>query len=91
MDNIKRTITTATGKQYAITAAAVGSIDSALRIWIISSTFSEIIDVFTDEKETCLLIDTNDGIERKYTGYTDFRGIAIERTGEIMVTLARGD
>ena len=86
-----RMIRTATGKEYNITAAAIGSIDGSLRVWIVNSNIAVIIPVFTDAKETCVLTDINDGSEKKYTGYTDFRGIAIERTGEIMVTLARGD
>lgn len=86
-----RIIRTATGKEYNITAAAVGSIDWCLRVWIINSNISEVISVFTDAKETRLLVDVNDGIEKEYVDYTDFRGIEISRTGEIMVTLARGD
>lgn len=83
------TIKTATGKEYSITAAAVGSIDGAFRIWIVNGVTAELLTVFTNPEETITLVETFDGVERTYSGYTVFLGIAIAQ--ETMITLARGD
>lgn len=83
------TIRTATGKEYSITAAAVGSIDGALRVWIVNGVTADLLSVFTNPAETATLIETFDGVEKTFSGYTVFLGIAIAQ--ETMITLARGD
>ena len=83
------TIKTATGKEYNITAAAVGSIDGAFRVWIVGGVVSDLISVFANPEETVTLIESFDGVEKTFSGYTVFLGIAIAQ--ETMITLARGD
>lgn len=83
------TIKTATGKEYSITAAAVGSIDGAFRVWIVNGVIADLISVFTNPEETKTLVENFDGVEKTFSGYTVFLGIAIAQ--ETMITLARGD
>ena len=82
---------TALNKVYDITGAAIASVDGALRIWFKEGTVSNLVTTFTNPEETELLTKVFDGVETQFEGFVMFRGIEISRTGEIMVTLARGD
>ena len=90
MNEIRHIIKTARGIEYDISLAAVGSIDGALRIWLYSNNATDVFTVFSNPVETAKLVESNDGIEKTYNGFTAFRGISVNVDGTILVTLNHG-
>ena len=80
-------IRTATGKEFDILWDGASTIDFTLRIAVVNSDMSTIFAVFSDPAETATLTRIWDGIESAYTGYTVFRGVDKQQSGEIIVAL----
>lgn len=82
-----KVIRTASGKEFREAWDGVSTIDGVLRISIVGATLDEIHEAFRDPAETASLTRIWDGLESVYTGYTDYRGVTKNMSGELIVAL----
>lgn len=82
-------IITATGKEFNVEWLGLSTIDYVLRFAIKGSDMATILRVFTDSKETSLLIHVIDTMNNRaeYRNFTVFKGVDLNHDNSIVVSL----
>lgn len=85
------TLITATNKEYKIKWMGISDIDDFLRFAIENSDYASLLLVFTNAEETRELTQVLDEKnEKKYIGYTEFKGINVMNESAV-ITLYGGE
>ncbi len=85
------TLLTAQGTELPISWIGISDFDGSLRFEVLSDDMNLLYGVFTDPEQTRVLTRVYDGEQRRYEGFTAFKGI--ERMGRdtIVVRLMKGE
>lgn len=83
-------IITAKNKEFSVKWCGISTIDLVLRFDVASSTMQEVLTTFTDATETATLTHVFDGKENVFRGYTKFKGVELNPSGSVVVSLMEG-
>lgn len=81
-------IRTISGKEFRVLWVGV-AFNDILHFAVIDGDMNEIFSTFSDPDETGTLIRVYDGTETEFSGYSVFNGFNKEKTGNIVVSLAK--
>lgn len=80
-------IVTAKNKEFPVKWCGLSTIDLVLRFEIANRTMQEVLTTFTDSAETATLTHFFDEKENIFTGYTKFKGVDLNPSGSVVVSL----
>ena len=80
-------IITAKGTEFPISWIGISDFDGSLRFEVLSEDIHLLYGVFTDPEQTRVLTRVHDGEQRRYEGFTVFKGIEQMQPGCIVVRL----
>ena len=80
---------TADGKTFEIEWIGISTLDGALRFGVKNVEVGELLTTFTNPKSSTVLTRSFDGEEKRFEGYTVFRGITVDYDGVIIVALSK--
>lgn len=85
-----KTLKTATGKEFEILWIGPSTIDGALRFAVVNSDIDTIHNTFKRPEETETLTASEDGVDKVYSGYLNYRGFDKKIEGEVVVAINYG-
>ena len=80
-------LVTAKGIEFPIHWIGISDFDGSLRFEVLSNDMSLLYGIFTDPEQTRVLTRVYDGEQRRYEGFTVFKGIEKMQPGCIVVRL----